>query len=223
MRTKITALLGLAAVAVGLSTAQAQNVYSLNVVGYVNVTLTDGQFSFLSYPFQDVNGNFDITNTLPVGDVQTGAVLYQWLGTQWNPNNPTWYAGYGWYPDVIISNGVGFFILPAATSTLTMVGQVQQGAISYTIPTGLSTLANMVPVSTNFPTAAVGNNADNMLTWGPGQEWNPNAWTYYAGYGWDNGGNPGDSADGPLLNPGDAVFYENTAGAIPFTQNFTVQ
>jgi hypothetical protein len=221
MRTK--SLLGLALLAAGLSTAGAQ-VYSANVVGYVNVPLTANKLAFISYPFQDPNGNYDITNTVPAGDVQAGANIFQWTGTQWNPNVPTWYSGFGWYPDTVISNGVGFFLLAQATSTLTFVGQVPQGTLNQTIPTGLSTLANQVPVSTNFPGSAFGNAGDNMFTWNnAGQFWDTAVWTYYGGYGWDNGGGAGDSANGPLLNPASAVFYVNGGAAIPFTQNFTVQ
>ena len=43
MRTKV--LLGLAALAVGLSTSIAQNVYSLNVVGYINITVAGGGYT----------------------------------------------------------------------------------------------------------------------------------------------------------------------------------
>ena len=40
--------------------------------------------------------------------------------------------------------------------------------------------------------------------------------------GWNAGG-ASDSLDGPMLNPGDAVFYLNGGAAIPFVRNFTVQ
>jgi len=223
MRTR--ALLGLAALAVGLSTSVAQNVYSLNVVGYVNVSLQANKLSFLSLPLADVNGNFDITNTIVLDDTQIGANIYQWAGTQWNANVPTWYGtAVGWAPDLVISNGLGFFLASAANSTLTIVGQVPQGTISYNIPAGLSTLANQIPVSTNFPGMAVGNIGDNIFTWDlANQQWSPAVWTYYGNSaGWDNGGVAGDNTAGPLLNPADAVFYVNGAAAIPFTQNFTV-
>src|ERR1019366_7719820 len=121
MRTK--ALLGLAALVVGLSTSVAQNVYSLNVVGYVNVTLTSGQLSLLSLPVAPVDGNFNITNTIVLNDAQDGALIYKWAGTGWDPNLYSWYAGAGWSPNTVISNGQAFFLLPAAAGTLTFVGQ----------------------------------------------------------------------------------------------------
>jgi len=221
MRTK--ALLGLAALAVGLSTSVAQNVYSLNVVGYVNVSLQANKLHFLSLPVVPVDGNFDITNTIVLDDSQNNANLFRWAGSAWDSNVPQWYAGAGWYPDTVISNGVGFFLASAANSTLTFVGQVPQGALAYNIPAGLSTLANQVPVSANFPGATIGNANDNMFTWDlTAQAWSSAVWQYYGGVGWNAGG-ANDSLDGPMLNPGDAVFYLNGGGAIPFVQNFTVQ
>ena len=218
MRTK--ALLGLAALAVGLSTSVAQNVYSLNVVGYVNVSLHNGQLSFLSLPVAPVDGNFNITNTIVLDSSQAFASLFHWAGTAWDTAIPSW-TGTAWDTPMVISNGTGFFIASQADSTLTFVGQVPQGAIQYSIPVGLSTLANQVPVSTNFPGAAVGGIFDNMFTWDQvGQQWAAAVWSYN-GTAWDNGV-AGANANGPLLNPGDAVFYQANS-AFNFTQNFTVQ
>jgi hypothetical protein len=231
MRTK--ALLGLAALAVGLSTSVAQNVYSLNVVGYVNVTLSATQpFSFLSVPLQDVNGNYCITNTINLTDPVTGAdtqdfaYLFPWSGTQWL-SPATWFGpgfeGTGWDTPYVISNGVGFFIQSVANSSFTFVGQVAQGTLSYKLPLGFTTLANQIPVTTNFPGATVGNDFDYIFTWSQaGQEWNSPT-TYFGtdmsgnGWDWDSTGN------GPILAPGIACFYQNGTAPIAFSQNFTVQ
>jgi hypothetical protein len=71
-------------------------------------------------------------------------------------------------------------------------------------------------VSTNFPGSTVGNDFDNLYTWDQaGQQWGPAA--LFLG-GWDT-----PSAEGPALNPAEAVFYVNGGAAIPFTRSFTVQ
>jgi hypothetical protein len=213
MRTK--ALLGLAALAVGLSTSVAQNVYSLNVVGYVNVSLQANKAHFLAIPLADINGNYYITNTIVLDDSQDFAEVFQWAGTTWS-SPATWFAG-SWDTPLVISNGVGFFLLSQANSTLTFVGQVPQGTISYNIPPGVSTLANQIPVTTNFPGSTVGNNFDEIFWWNQtGQNWAGPS-TFFAGWDYDATGN------GPVIGPAQGVFYINTAAAIPFTQNFTVQ
>jgi hypothetical protein len=201
----------------------AQNVYSLNVVGYVNVTLQSNKLHFLSVPLIPNGGDFNITNSIVATDAQTDATIFHWKGATWDTDIPTWYSGYGWSPDMVIPNGVGFFFASKANSTLTFVGDVPQGALAYNIPGGLSTLANKVPVSDSFPGAAVGHADDNIIAWNQtGQAWSTAIWTYYDGFGWNAGGAT-DSTNGPVLNPADAVFYVNVGTAIPFTRSFTVQ
>jgi hypothetical protein len=217
MRTK--ALLGLAALAVGLSTSVAQNVYSLNVVGYVNVTLQATKSHFLSLPLANSSGDYTIGANIKLdnGDgSQDFSEVFKWAGTQWD-SPATWFSGAWDNPSLVISNGVGFFLIPNGSGTMTFVGEVPQGNIPYNIPAGVSTLANKVPVSTNFPGATVGNDFDEIFTWNQAaQSWNSPA-TYFGG-AWDTA-----SADGPLLNPASAVFYINGGSAIPFTKTFTVQ
>jgi hypothetical protein len=219
MRTK--ALLGLAALAVGLSTSVAQNVYSLNVVGYVNVSLQANKLSFLSVPLIPNAGNFNITNSIVLSDTQDGALLFTWAGTKWNETVPQWYAGAGWYPDMVVSNGVGFFLSSKAATTLTFVGDVPQGTIPYSVPAGSSTLANKVPVSANFPGADVGHDGDLLFTWA-GTAWNTDTPQYYAGVGWYSA-SPTVTTNGPMLNPAEAVFYQNTGTAQTWSRSFTVQ
>lgn len=219
MRTKT--LLGLAALAVGLSSASAQ-VYSLNVVGYVNVSLQANKMHFLSVPLLPNGGDFNITNTVVLDSSQMFANIYQWdaINGKWNDTIPSW-TGTAWDTPMVISNGVGFFIASQAASTLTFVGDVPQGAIAYTVPAGLSTLANKVPESVNFPGATIGGLFDNIFTWDQAaQKWSDAVWSYN-GTSWDNGV-AGHSVDGPLLNPTDALFYQNVNTAFSFTRNFTV-
>src|SRR5664279_3991161 len=132
MRTK--ALLGLAALAVGLSTSVAQNVYSLNVVGYINITLQANKAHLLSIPLAPVDGNFNITNTIVLdsGDgSQDFSELFAWTGTAWS-SPATWFTG-AWDTPMVVSNGVAYFLLASTNSTLTFVGQVPQGALAYNI------------------------------------------------------------------------------------------
>ena len=201
----------------------AQNVYSLNVVGYVNVPLQANKLHFLSLPLQPTDGNYAISNTIVLDASQTFASLYVWGGSAWSLTVPAW-DGTEWdQPATVIPSGAGFFLASQAASTLTFVGQVPQGAIQYSVPTGISTLANQIPVSTNFPGTTVGNLFDSIYTWNQaGQAWDLAVWGYN-GTAWDNGV-AGANPNGPLLNPADAIFYANGGStALNFTQNFTVQ
>jgi hypothetical protein len=118
---------------------------------------------------------------------------------------------------MVVSNGVAYFLLASANSTLTFVGQVPQGALAYNIPVGVSTLANQVPVTGPFPGATVGNDFDEIFTWNQASQSWASPSTYFSG-AWDSA-----DPNGPVLNPAQGAFYLNTGAAIPFTQNFTVQ
>jgi len=133
MRTK-TLLLAAALSAAGLATSLAQsNVYSLNVVGYYNIPLTNN-FNYIS---------------IQLGPDQTGtnATLTSALGTNW-PNFTKVYAydlqlgligqaqviAGAWTANATVTKrgvvaGGGLVLQPAAGSptTLTIVGEVLQG------------------------------------------------------------------------------------------------
>ena len=128
MRTK--ALLGLAALAVSAATCVAQsNVYSLNIVGYVNVDIKAG-VNLISNPLKPSNGNNNITNTI-VGlpDTAEGAEIYKWGGTGWSSDIPSWVAGFGWFPDVSMNLGESFFLKSPVATKITFVGEVQTGDV----------------------------------------------------------------------------------------------
>src|SRR5262245_9396280 len=74
MRTKT--LLCAAALAAGVATSMAQsNVYSLNVVGYVNVTtLGGGNFNMMANPLNNTNNS--LTNLFAVA--QDGDSIFTW-------------------------------------------------------------------------------------------------------------------------------------------------
>src|SRR5271165_5836493 len=102
MRTK-SILLGAAALAAGLVTSMAANVYSVNVVGYVNVNVSSNQYSLLENPLDDGAGDI-ITNVIQLNDNfdQTGtggsqAVVLLLQGGHLNEAE-VYYADFGWYP-----------------------------------------------------------------------------------------------------------------------------
>jgi len=156
MRTK-TLLLAAAAVAVGISASVAQTVYSVNAVGYVNLTLKTG-YNLIGNPLNGTNNN--INTTIPVAPQDS-------LIIRWNPATQSFSgaetyfdvgdpAVNGWYDNVperstvSINPGEGFFFFlpaPANNYVVTFVGEVPQGNLTNTIPANYSFKSSIVPQS----------------------------------------------------------------------------
>jgi hypothetical protein len=176
MRTKTT-LLCAAALAAGVVGSMAQsNVYSLNIVGYINTPVGAGN-NLLANPF-NLDGTNSAANVLtltPLNDTysQPSPTLNALYILQWNGRgfNSTYYendytvdndgAGYaGWAIDSVpdapatpptLSPGVAFFLTETANpGTNTWVGSVMPlvGATnSISIGAGNNFVASMLPVS----------------------------------------------------------------------------
>src|SRR5262249_39499843 len=136
--------------AAGLAAASAQ-VYSLNVVGYVNVVIPAG-YSMLNNPL-DAGGNNTVVTLF--GDGQFGAgpmdnnTVFVWNGTGFSStfldSFSTWSD-----PNVQLNPGRGFMIQNGnAPFTNTFVGTVLQGTLNNTnianVGPQYSILGNMVP------------------------------------------------------------------------------
>jgi hypothetical protein len=211
MRT-IKALACAAALVAGLATAVAQNVYSLNVVGYYNVTCPSGTLVQIANQLNTTN------NTLGslLANAGEGDLFYKWIGywdeCSFSADNPGWSK-----PDVTLAVGEAGFYKAAADSTLTFVGEVLQGNLSngLTPQATLLNRASMVPqaglVTTDlgFP----GQEGDLIYKW--------------LGY-WDEKSysedNPGWSSE-PTFGVGEGFLVKKASGgtATAWVRNFTVQ
>src|ERR1035437_2126710 len=232
MRTKV--LLCAAAMAASLASSVAQNVYSLNVVGYVNVTLPAHQFTAVANPLDasvggTVAGGNDITNlfSTAAGNVQAGSTL-----STFNPGLNDYdpaitFSGKSstWGGNFAMNPGVGaLYLNNGATDTvITCVGQVQQGTYSVAsiashtfqlagspVPLGgdvsdLNTKLGLVPSAGD--TVATFNGAAN--DWNAAVTWSAKSSTWTA----------------PLaIAPGVGFLYlNNGASANTWVSNFTVQ
>jgi hypothetical protein len=219
MRTK--ALLGLAALVVSAATCVAQsNVYSLNIVGYVNVDVAQG-LNLISNPLKPSNGNYNITNTIsfPETPDADGARLFKWAGTSWSSQIPGWITGFGWDTPLEVTLGESFFIESPVATRITFVGEVQTGNVDYTLPTGLSVVAPKTPVAQRFPGADVGHDGDSIFTWA-GNAWSSTVWTYIEDFGWDGSGSTDNNVAGPTVGVGGGVVYQNTGAPLTWTRTF---
>jgi hypothetical protein len=176
MRTK-TLIIAAAALAAGILTSSAQ-IYSQNVVGYIQLTVPNGanQFQFIANQLQTVtaNGTNNIQDVFadsalisdPNGVVNT--VLYYWNGAgftayyYYNAADSGGAAGFydqnGTYVTGSLNQGsAGFIQNPATTPVaLTFVGTVVQGTTALSIKPGFNALSIVEPVSTNIDSTLVG-------------------------------------------------------------------
>jgi len=161
MRTK-TVILAAAAVAAGALSSQAQNVYSLNVVGYINLTLNHG---YTLVANQLVGTDTKLNTVFGTNFPNDGAQVLTWNSATQGFNQPDTYftaatAGTaGWYDNfsnpspTTVNPGTGvFFFNPDATTTVTLVGQVTQGATSIPIARGYNFLSVVPPLSVDVAT-----------------------------------------------------------------------
>jgi len=196
MRTK-TLLLAAATLAVGLGASVAQTVYSVNAVGYVNLTLKPG-YNLIGNPLNGTNNN--LNTIIPVAPDNS-------LAIRWNPNAQS-FAGSdtyfdlgspvdnGWYDNTFaktattIAPGEGFFLFNSGSGdyVMTFVGEVPQGNLTNTIPANYSFKSSIVPqsvglLSVGFP------GVDNMLYFG----WNATAQAYGGALTYFDLGSPADN------------------------------
>lgn len=209
MRTK--ALLGAAILAAGLASSMAQNVYSLNVVGYYNVPVPANQYVLIANQLDTTNNTLGgILPNAPAGSIfqKFGSgwqgYLMDDVDLVWTPNaNATLAPGEG-----------GFFKSPVAT-TLTFVGEVKQGSLTNTLPIGLYTVVGSIVPQAGTPTALgiPGEAGDVIQKWSSG-------WSGFVFDDVDLVWTP----TVPTFGVGEAFFYKkaSTATQSKWVRNFTV-
>ena len=194
MRTK-TLLLSAATVVAGALAAQAQsNVFSANVVGYVNVPLSANNFYLAATPLNAPTN--DLNTLLTALPVKSSVQI--WNGAGFTPANKG--AG-GWSPNFTVPPGTGYFISSPSAVTNPFVGSVVVGfggSVTNALPAGLFQL-----VGSPIPFNGTLNDPNLGLTALPNkssvQVWNGNGFTP------SNKGAGGWSPDLPII-PGQGFF-----------------
>lgn len=150
MRTK-TLLLTAAVSAVGIATSLAQ-VYSVNAVGYVNVTVpANGPFAIIANPLNGTNN--DLNTILPLPDAADGTTIYAFDTASQSYTSYGFITGLGWLPTREFAPGEAFFIQAnnsaGSTLNLTFVGEVPQGHLVNSIAASplFSLKSSVVPQS----------------------------------------------------------------------------
>jgi hypothetical protein len=180
MRTKVL-ICAAALAAVSAFTTMAQNVYSLNVVGYINIPLVEGfQLVANQLDFDGTGLNNTPANVLGAS-LPTGSSVFTWNGTAYSESSYAAPKGGGaatWNNAISLNPGQGAWLsipskgLSGTLSNLTVVGQVDQGTLVNTNLAkggGFSLLSSMVPLTGGLQTALsytplVG---DKVFQWNP--------------------------------------------------------
>ena len=207
----------------------AQNVYSLNIVGYVNKTVEANKFYLLENPLTQANsGGNNVTNLIKLDDTWDGSLVYGFENGSLYVA-ATYVAGLGWFSDdpakAVLAPGKGFYLYPTKAGTVTFVGEVVTGATN-TIAGGNK--YNLV--GSPFPAAMTltdlgltGVDGDIVYRYSTtANKLNPI--TFVGGLGWYDDSVPnGGDVKGPALDVGEGIFYFNPNTDFTWKQSFTVQ
>ena len=149
MRTK-TLLLAAATFAIGIVSSQAQ-VYSQNVVGYINQVIPVG-FSMIAnqVDYDGTGTNNTLAHIIPSAPI--GTYVYKFTGSGYSTYV---YAG-SWLPDanLTLNPGEGVFIKNPGPNpiTNTFVGTVLQGTFTNAVSAGYNIKGYNVPISGGIST-----------------------------------------------------------------------
>ena len=135
--------LGLRLIAAGAVTAMAQsNVYSLNIVGYVNMTQNAG-FKIWANPLNTTNN--DVKFLFPNAATYPGLAVYKFNGSAYDLSSYDPDAG-GWTAPMALNPGKGFWLqVPAGPAYAnTFVGEVITKSTN-AVPTGFSLKGSVYP------------------------------------------------------------------------------
>jgi hypothetical protein len=213
MRTK-TLVCAAALLAAGVATSMAQsNVYSLNVVGYYNITANANVKILIGNQLNTTNNT--LGGVLP--NVPPGSQFFKYNGG---------YSAYTfddldsvWTPDGLASlaPGEGGFFISPQTTTLTFVGEVKQGSLTNTLPINTKVLRSpIVPQAGGI--AAVhqipGEPGDQMFTYSGG----------FSAFTFDDLDSVWTPTE-PVMSVGQGFFYTkaSTSASSNWVRNFTVQ
>jgi hypothetical protein len=225
MRTK-TLLATAALIAVGAASSMAQsNVYSLNVVGYVNTVVEGGgAYNLICNPLNNTSGGNYNTNLFK--GLPDGANIFLWDSSTYDfsgtvPVYSEFFAA--WDIDVDLPVGQGFFLVnPGDTFTNTFVGEVVQGSVSRPIvgSGAYNAVGSTAPIGGSFTNVIAGlvpADGDNVFKWDTATyDFSGTVPVYSEFFGtWD--------ITALNINVGEAIFYVRSGEDTTWVRNFTVQ
>jgi len=213
MRTK-SILLGAAILAAGVASSMASNVYSVNVVGYVNVSITNG-FTMIANPLDfDGTGTNNSLNTVLSNAAPDFTSVYKFSGGTFG--GASFSVSGQWFPNQSLNPGEGCFINNTSGNpfNVTFVGTVITNS-SLAIAPGFSIVASKMPITGGVGTVLQLTNMtdfDTIYTWNtPGQTYNGASFSVSGAW-----------FPEPTITPGQS-FFVNAANSKNWVQAFSVQ
>jgi hypothetical protein len=194
-------------------------VYSVNAVGYVNVSLAPG-FNLVANQF--TASSYAVSNILVSAPL--GATVFVFVNNNYQTSILDEF-GSGWSnPMLQLPLGGGFFIQnPGGATTLTMVGEVPQGTLTTSIPAGYSIRSSQVPqMGTVADLGLVAGGGDVIFRFSATTQNYSQFVNDEFGSGWSSPtGSPVDPVEGPTVNVGEAFWY-NAVAPLSWARTFTV-
>jgi hypothetical protein len=219
-----TLLIAAAALAASVISSEAQ-VYSQNIVGYVNLPFTIGNYTAIAIPLQSTGLTANAEAVLPA--LNAGDAILEWNGGGFNTYAfvapGLWVGPSGPQGDPTLNPGTPIFYLnnSGAGETNTFVGSVTLSNVTTMVAGNYTFCAEAAPVADTLD----GTNLNLPLS--PGDAvllWNGNGYNTYAYVApglWVGPSGPGSA---PTLPVGEAFFYQNNSGSTEYwTNNVTVQ
>jgi hypothetical protein len=234
MRTKTLVLTALGSLsALGLMAQTSTNVYSLNAVGYINVTVPPG-FSIIADQLIATGGN-TLSNILGnASGTYDGSEVFQFAGTGFNSDvadSTFGINGTGWDGGGVLAlnPGIGaWWFNPNTTNmTLTFVGTVPQGTNTLALSTGFNLVSSIIPQGGDVVTG-LGltnyNDQDEVFVYQPAVGATPAGYdTYIVDFTFGSTGykNQWDPPGDPQVVVGQGFWYFANA-PVSWTRNFSV-
>jgi hypothetical protein len=242
MRTKtllLSALLG----TLGSVSVHAQSVYSLNAVGYINVTLEPG-FNMITCPLiASPDNTIGTVLNNSTGSLDGNNVYFYSSSTglytedsarpvgvaRGNTTNADGWANNG---TNVLSPGVACWFQNNQTTNIvvTFVGIVPSGSMTNVLGAGFNMVGSVVPVSGDIVSNTISsftnyNIGDDLFTFDPASQ----TYTTYhivtaggrgGGTGYNNNWNPGDAT---LATDYQGFWYQNNVGTpVNWVENYSV-
>jgi hypothetical protein len=244
MRTKT--LLVTAALSVAAATSWAQ-VYSVNAVGYVNLTLPSSptapptKGAIIANPLNGTNNN--LNTILPLPDAYDSSVIYRFDPVAQTYGDPvSFIAGFGWYnpgdpagtpPDINPGEGFWLFAVGPNPLTVTFVGEVPQGTLVNPLPAAnkLSMRSSIVPqaapLGDEITAGTLGfaaEDTDTVYVFNSTTQTYKDPYGYIDGYGWFSANADDPGPGGPTIAVATGFFLQKAPLAVKttWTRTFSV-